>query len=58
MNMLESDALNTIKYQLPEIAKQLTIANKLKALELASSMTANLNDDYRAFLNRILSINI
>ena len=45
MNQIQLDALMTIVHQLPDLVKQLEIANKLKALEL-KGMIGNGNLNY------------
>lgn len=64
-NMLENDTYNAIKYaikyELPEIAKQLAIANRLKTIELNMrfpTAMANLNKDTYSFIESIRSMNM
>ena len=41
MDMLQTDACLAVKHQVPEIAKQLEIANRLKAIEILCNARAS-----------------
>lgn len=56
MPEVQLDALITVAHQLPEIAKQLRIANELKALDLARAADPTVKAPYEwiAAIDRIL----